>query len=145
MNNFSLKTVLEIIFKVTKKNARILAQSYLLKDESTISKWKKNKLLPRNDDIAKIVEFVMNESKTAQRKIIRDKIEELINEAPIEDELTNIILNTEDFSEFLYEAISVCVAVNENGFKLNCVENDRPLKDSSLKGQVKNNEKYSEL
>ena len=44
---YDMKTLLEIIFKYTKKNARILADRYLLKDVSIISKWRNNVVCPK--------------------------------------------------------------------------------------------------
>lgn len=124
---FNVGSVLEIILKVIKKNANILAHSYLLKDESIISKWKNNKVLPRNDDIAGIVKFVLGESTSAQRKIVRDQIEELVNRSTLKDELKNIILNTADFGDFIKEALSVSVTVSQNSHEpKKCSKNESP-------------------
>ena len=71
---YDMKTLLEIIFKYTKKNARILADRYLLKDVSIISKWRNNVVCPKNDDIVKIVEFVNDEATISQKELIRDNI-----------------------------------------------------------------------
>ncbi|GAE88264.1 hypothetical protein [Acetivibrio straminisolvens] len=106
---YDMKTLLQIIFKYTKKNARILADQYLLKDVSIISKWRNNVIYPRNDDIIKIVEFVENEATSSQKELIRDNIEELLKKAPIKNKIKEIILDTKDFSEFLKEAISVAM------------------------------------
>ncbi|MFZ5988555.1 MAG: hypothetical protein ACOYWZ_15715 [Bacillota bacterium] len=110
----NIRTLLEIILSVTKKNANILAESYLLKDKSIISKWKNNSVIPRNDDLVRVVKFVQNETTVAQRRIIRDRIEELIKSAPIKNELKNIIINTEDFGEFLKEVFTVSISKEGN-------------------------------
>lgn len=106
-NIYNMKTLLEIIFKYTKKNARILADGYLLKDVSIISKWRNNVAYPKNDDIIRIVEFVNNEATLSQKELIRDDIEQLLENTPIKSKIKDIIINTQDFSEFLKEAISV--------------------------------------
>ncbi len=128
---FNLKTILEIIFKVTNKNANILAQRYLLKDESIISKWKKNKAFPRNDDISKIVEFVLCESTYSQRKIIMDNIVELLNTSEIDGGLKDIILNTKDYGEFLREAVSSSISEQKNA-----PETEYPVGGGNFEGNI---------
>lgn len=123
---YDMKTLLEIIFKYTKKNARILADQYLIKDVSIISKWKNNVIYPKNDDIFRIVEFVNNESTFSQKELIRDNIEELLKKAPIKSKIKDIIIRTEDFSEFLKEAISVSMsAYEDNNALFSCEEEIR--------------------
>jgi len=122
---YDMKTLLEIIFKYTKKNARILADRYLLKDVSIISKWRNNVVCPKNDDIVKIVEFVNDEATISQKELIRDNIEELLKNAPIKSKIKDIILNTEDFSEFLKEAISVSMPDYEEKNILYCSDEEK--------------------
>ncbi len=74
----NIKTILDIIFSISKKNANILANTYLLKDVSIVSKWKNSKAIPKNDDILRVIDFVINESTLSQQKIIRDSLEELV-------------------------------------------------------------------
>jgi hypothetical protein len=119
---FDMKTLLEIIFKYTNKNARILADQYLLKDVSIISKWRNNVICPRNDDIVKIVEFVNDEATISQKELIRDNIEELLKNAPIKTKIKDIIIHTNDFCEFLKEAISVSTLEYERKNILYCSE-----------------------
>ncbi|WP_010681224.1 NPCBM/NEW2 domain-containing protein [Acetivibrio cellulolyticus] len=109
-DDYSLKVIFEVIFKVTRKNANVLADMYLLKDKSIISKWKNRKNTPKAEDIKKIVEFVISESTTSQKKIIRDSIENQLKDSSIKKEVKDIILNIEDFSEFLVEAISLAAS-----------------------------------
>ncbi|HEY9060567.1 MAG TPA: hypothetical protein VIO64_08715 [Pseudobacteroides sp.] len=112
-SNYDIKSLLEIIFNVTKKNAKILANQYLLKDVSIISKWRSNVSLPRNYDICKIVEFVDTECTTSQKRIIRDNIENLLNKSTVNDNVKNIVISMEDFNDFLREAISVSVSSSD--------------------------------
>jgi hypothetical protein len=58
----NIKNVLSILFVVTKKSANILADRYLLKDVSIISKWKNNKAEIKTDDINRIVDFANSET-----------------------------------------------------------------------------------
>ncbi|KNY29728.1 hypothetical protein [Pseudobacteroides cellulosolvens] len=109
-NNYDIKSLLEIIFNVTKKNAKILAHQYLLKDVSIISKWRSNVALPRNYDISKIVEFVDDESTASQKRIIRDDIEKLLMNSNINNNLKDIVISMNDFNDFLREAISVSIS-----------------------------------
>jgi hypothetical protein len=111
MNNaLNIKDVLEIIFKSTKKNANILAHTYLLKDESIISKWKKNTILPKSSDIDCILEFVSKESTESQRKIMRDELEDLVRKCSIQNEFKEIIFKNDHFSQFLKEILTVSVS-----------------------------------
>lgn len=86
-DDYSLKVIFEVIFKVTRKNANVLADMYLLKDKSIISKWKNRKNTPKAEDIKKIVEFVISESTTSQKKIIRDSIENQLKDSSIKKKL----------------------------------------------------------
>ncbi|ODM26788.1 hypothetical protein A7W90_11500 [Clostridium sp. Bc-iso-3] len=133
--NYDMKTLLEIIFKYTKKNARILADQYLLKDVSIISKWRNSVIYPKNDDIIKIVEFANTEATSSQKELIRDNIEELLRKAPIKSKIKDIIIDTKDFSEFLKEAISVAMPEYEEAKKTKSI--------SSKESQVKGKEAYS--
>lgn len=113
-STLNVKTVLGVIFKVTQKNANILADCYLLKDKSIISKWKSNSVIPKNDDIARIVDFTCCESTITQQKIMRDSIEEIIENAPIKNELKDIVLATDSFRDFLQEVLSVAVSIDSS-------------------------------
>ncbi|MDP4181112.1 MAG: hypothetical protein Q8942_08485 [Bacillota bacterium] len=135
---YNIKTVLEIIFKITKKNADILAHTYLLKDKSIISKWRNNKAIPRNDDISKIVEFVVNESTLSQQKIIRDNIEKLIVNEPLKEDIKNIILNASAFTEFLQEALSVAISINESDLEPQSYKNKKGSEKNNISGNIKN-------
>jgi len=133
-----MKTLLQIIFKYTKKNAKILADEYLLKDVSIISKWRNNVIYPKNDDILKIVEFVNNETTSSQKELIRDNIEELLKKAPIKSKIRDIILNTEDFNEFLKEAISVAMPEDDEEKSMGVVKKEHTAeKKETYSGTVK--------
>ncbi len=134
---FDLKTLLDIIFKVTKKNANIMAECYLLKDKSIISKWKNSSVVPRNDDIDGIIKFVLNESTCAQQQIIRDNIEKLVIESTLKKELKEIILGSKDFNSFLTEAISVSISTKDNTSEKNNPETQSlPFKDNANENTV---------
>ncbi|MDP4182996.1 MAG: hypothetical protein Q8942_18155 [Bacillota bacterium] len=141
MNTLSFKTLLEIILKVTQKNASILADAYLLKDSSIISKWKTNKAFPKSYDIDKIVEFTIEESSASQRKILRDKIEELVRNASIKPEIKKLIMDKEDFREFLYETLTVTVCAvdipdQENTYEPEATNTCKIKNENSIKGTV---------
>lgn len=131
-NSYDIKLLLEIIFNVTKKNAKILAHQYLLKDVSIISKWRSNVALPRNYDISKIVEFVDNESTTSQKRIIRDDIEKLLINSNINKNLKEIVLNTKSFNDFLREAISISVSNIEQSSQNDDIYCDKNEMDNDL-------------
>ena len=76
---YSLKNVLEIIFESTNKNACILADSYLLKDISTISRWRNGKTLPKHDDIDKVIEFTIKESTTKLKAKLKTRLKTILN------------------------------------------------------------------
>lgn len=141
---YDMKTLLEIIFKYTKKNARTLADRYLLKDVSIISKWRNNVTYPKNDDIIRIVEFVDKEATLSQKELIRDNIEELLENAPIKSRIKDIVLNTENFSEFLKEAINVSMSDYEEKNILYCPEKEKRTRHIAKKEpQTKRRESYS--
>ncbi len=108
-----LRNILEIIFRTTKKRGNILADSYLIKDPSIISKWKNFKAKPTNEDILKIVEFAYAESTETQRKIMRNEIINLINGSYLKGVIRDSILNIEDFGEFLSEVLKLVTVVLE--------------------------------
>lgn len=124
----SIKNMLDIILKTTKKNANILADRYLLKDVSLISKWRNNKVVPKNDDISQIVDFAVNESTEVQRRLIRDKIELLIYNSSLKENIKETILNIEAFDEFLEEALNSSTAAYYKDGRLNSQAGKRPEK-----------------
>ena len=107
---YSLKNLLEIIFESTNKNACILADSYLLKDISTISRWRNGKTLPKHDDIDKVIEFTIKESTVSQRMIIRTRIESLLIDSSLSEELKRTIIRNDDFSDFLRDSLSISIS-----------------------------------
>lgn len=109
-NYFNIKNILGILFKITKKNANILADRYLLKEVSIISKWKNNKADIKAEDIIRIVDFAVKESSEVQRKMIRKEIVTLINTSPITDEIKEMVVGIKDFGEFLGESLNVCTS-----------------------------------
>ncbi|AEY66945.1 hypothetical protein [Clostridium sp. BNL1100] len=109
-NYFNLKNILGILFKITKKNANILADRYLLKEVSIISKWKNNKAEIKSEDISRIVEFAVKESSEVQRKMIRKEILTIINCSSITEEIKEMIIEIKDFGEFLEESLNVCTS-----------------------------------
>lgn len=108
-----LRNILEIIFRTTKKRGNVLADCYLIKDPSIISKWKNFKAKPTNEDIMKIVEFAHAESTETQRKIMRDEIINLINGSYLKGVIRDSIINIEDFGEFLSEVLKLVTVVLE--------------------------------
>jgi hypothetical protein len=109
-NILSIKNILDIIFKTIKENASYFADSYLLKDVSMIYKWRCNKVVPKSEDITRIVEFTFKESSEAQRRIIRDQIEQLIVDSTLKEEIRYSIINTDSFEEFLKVALDISTA-----------------------------------
>ncbi|WP_024833501.1 hypothetical protein [Ruminiclostridium josui] len=130
---FNLKNILGILFKITKKNANILADRYLLKEVSIISKWKNNKADIKSEDISKIVEFAVKESSEVQRKMIRKEIQTIINYSSISEEIKEMLIEIKDFGEFIEESLNVCTTwsydvpdVNTNdGFTEKLISSDK--------------------
>jgi hypothetical protein len=111
----NIKNILDILFKVTKKSANILADAYLLKDVSTISKWKNNKVVIKSEDINKIVQFAVKESSIVQREMIRKEIEVLINNSGLNASIKKVLFNVDDFGKFIEEALNVSTSLCDNG------------------------------
>ncbi|EPR12955.1 hypothetical protein [Ruminiclostridium papyrosolvens] len=109
-NYFNLKNILGILFKITKKNANILADRYLLKEVSIISKWKNNKAEIKSEDISRIVEFAVKESSEVQRKMIRKEILAIIDCSSITEEIKEMLIEIKDFGEFIEESLNVCTS-----------------------------------
>ncbi len=112
-NILDLRNVLELIFKTTKKKGNILADCYLIKDSSIISKWKNGKSKPLIEDLSKIVEFTYKESSEMQRKIIRNEIEVLILNSNLTESIKSSLLKISNFKEFLSEVLNVATAGND--------------------------------
>ncbi|ODM26046.1 hypothetical protein A7W90_07285 [Clostridium sp. Bc-iso-3] len=106
----SIRNILDIIFKITSKNANILADCYLIKDSSIISKWKNNRAKPKSEDLMKIVDFAYEESTATQRKMIRNEIEILIYNSSLKEEIKESLLRIADFKEFLVEVLNVSLS-----------------------------------
>jgi len=140
MNTLEFKTLLEMILKVTQKNASNLADSYLLKDSSIISRWKTKRATPKSYDLDKIVEFTLTESSASQRKILRDRIEALVRSSEIEQEIKKLILDKDDFGDFLRETLSVSVCgsyiTGQDNTETDNIDTIKAKKDDSFKGTV---------
>ncbi len=135
---YNITSVLDIILKVTNKNLNILAHSYLLKDKSIVSKWKSGKAVPRNYDIQKIVEFVVNECTLSQQKVIRGMIEKLIESEPaINNEICGIIFSNSDFSEFLREALSMAISFDNGYLKHENIQKAQTPENNCIAGFIK--------
>lgn len=113
-NTLNIRNVLELIFKTTKKKGNILADCYLIKNSSIISKWKNSRSKPSIEDLAKIVEFAYKESSEMQRKIIRNEIECLVINSSLKENMKNSLLRISGFKEFLSEVLNVVTAGKEN-------------------------------
>lgn len=105
---------MDVLFRVTKKSAHILADVYLMKDVSTISKWKNNKVIVKSDDINKIVQFAVKESSIVQREMIREEIEVLINNSVLNDSIKVMLFEIDDFDKFIEEALNVSTSLCDN-------------------------------
>ena len=134
MENYGLnmKSILDIIFKTTKKKGNILADMYLIKDPSIISKWKNSKCIPTNEDISAIIDFVYKESSEMQRKIIRNQIEILIINSLIEEKIKKYMLDICEFKEFLSEVLNMVTSSVKNHIQYK-VEESIQLNDSKNK------------
>ncbi len=119
MQNYvvNIGDILDIILKTTRKSANIFAHTYLIKDSSIISKWKRDKVKPTNEDILKIVDFTLDESSETQRRIIRNEIEILIARSLLRDEIKDSLLHIADFSKFLCEIINISTASYGNNIR----------------------------
>lgn len=111
-NILDMRNVLELIFKTTKKKGNILADCYIIKDSSIISKWKNGKSKPLIEDLSKIVEFTYKESSEIQRKIIRNEIEVLILNSNLTESIKSSLLKISNSKEFLSEVLNVATARN---------------------------------
>lgn len=112
MSDFRIKDILDIIFKATRKNANILADSYLIKDPSIISKWKNNSTVPKQEDLLKIVSFTVSESTSTQHRIIREKIDHMISGCSISEDIKCQLMEISDFDRYLYEVLNVSTSLN---------------------------------
>lgn len=106
---FDFRSLLDVILNANNKSPSILADMYLCKDDAVIYRWKRNELVPKNDDIAKIVDFASKESTGVQRIAIRNEVEGLVLNSSLRRDIKEVILNSEDFGEFLLEAFSASI------------------------------------
>lgn len=139
--NFSIKPIIEIFFKILKKSSNYFADAYLLKDVSLISKWKTGRVVPKNEDISKLVEFVNNESTEMQRHLIRLKVEEYINESLLDISLKNMLIGFDDFSTFLTETL--IMSVSDTNTDLNENNISSPSENSIKNEEIVHNEEIA--
>lgn len=150
--------VMDIIFSVTKKKGNILADRYLIKNSSIISKWKNYKAKPTNEDISKIVDFAYRESSEMQRKIIRNEVMELIINSTLKNGIKTSLVCIDEFNQFLSEVLNVATArkdrrqsvadltgkrFQENGFDYATVENHKSNVESITAFSEDTEGKYS--
>lgn len=142
---FSVKLLLETLFKVLKRSTNYFADAYLLKDVSLISKWKTGKAIPKNEDINKIVEFVNNEATGMQRHLIRRKIEEYINASLLDISLKNMLLDIEDFSLFLTETLIISVSYMNTTLDIKVSNNNFPSISEENEGNENLTQRQEEI
>lgn len=102
-----LKNFIDIILKITNKSATILADAYILKDVSIISKWKNGKAVPKSEDLYQIVNFAAKEASIIQKKLIRTSVESLVLELSIPDDIAKSIISIEGYEPFLIEVLNM--------------------------------------
>lgn len=107
---FNIKSLIKIILRITKQSPVVLAQDFLIKDVSIISRWRSGKVTPDNHhDLPMIVRFVLEKSNKTQWTAIRNAVESLVRESPIAENLKRDILAQESFNEFLLAALKTSV------------------------------------
>jgi hypothetical protein len=106
-NSLNIDTVLNIIFKTTTKSPQIFADFYLRKDISIISRWRNGTVVPKTEDLKKIVEFTLNESTEVQRLIIKNEFLSILKNSLLKQELKQTIIKKEAFEDFLIEFLSI--------------------------------------
>ncbi len=105
-NAINFENILNIIFRTTTKSAQFFADCYLRKDISIISRWKNNTIIPKIEDLRKIVEFAISESTGVQRVVMRNEITKLLKSSPIKKDILEVIIEKESFEDFLTETLS---------------------------------------
>lgn len=105
-NSLNFESILNIIFKTTTKSAQFFADCYLKKDLSIISRWKNNIVVPKIEDLLKIAEFAVSESTGVQRIVMKDEIKKILKGSPIKKDILEVILEKENFEDFLIETLS---------------------------------------
>ncbi len=106
-NSLNIDNVLNIIFKTTTKSPQIFADFYLRKDISIISRWRNGTIIPKTEDLKKIVEFVLNESTEVQRLVIKDELLSILKNSSLKQKLKSLIIKKETLEDFLIELLSV--------------------------------------
>lgn len=105
-NALNFESILNVIFKTTTKSAQFFADCYLRKDISIISRWKNNTVVPKIEDLRKIVEFAVSESTGVQRIVMKDEIIKILKASPLKKDILEVILEKENFEDFLTETLS---------------------------------------
>ncbi len=110
----NVENILNIIFKTTTKSAQFFADSYLKKDISIVSRWKNNTVVPKVEDLRKVVEFAVSESTGVQRVVMKEEIIKLLDNSSLKRDIHKVIVEKEDFEDFLIEALSILTVDYEN-------------------------------
>ncbi|RCX18390.1 hypothetical protein DFR58_105154 [Anaerobacterium chartisolvens] len=106
---FSIKSLLEIICRVTAISASRLAENYLHKDPAVIVRWKTGRVIPGMEDLSAVAKVASKKSMESQKIQMRKEIENLASASDLAPELKAVILCKADFEEFLLEALSTSV------------------------------------
>ncbi len=106
-DRLNFKNILDILMKVTKKNAGFLADMYLFKGVSMIYKWNNNTVIPSCEDINNIVTFAVQESSEVQKRAIRENIEKLTHNSMLSEDIINEVLRIATFEQFLFDVLNI--------------------------------------
>lgn len=139
----NIDNILNIIFKITAKSPQILADFYLRKDISILSRWRNGSIVPKTEDLKKIVEFVLNESTEVQRFVIKEELINLLNNSSLKQDIKNIILEKETFKDFLVELLSL-LTIECNLSEQTALDELASNKISTPEKHIDTNETYHE-
>ncbi|OPZ91942.1 MAG: hypothetical protein BWY74_01803 [Firmicutes bacterium ADurb.Bin419] len=143
-DRLNFKNILDILMKVTKKNAGFLADMYLFKGVSMIYKWNSNTVIPGCEDINNIVTFAVQESSEVQKRAIRENIEKLILNSMISEDIKNEVLKIATFEQFLFDVLNISTELDFYE-KKDKVETNGAIKIDSCNNEVNGYEVVPEI
>ena len=114
IEGFTPGAILKTMFLYTEENASFFAKHRIYCDESLVYKWIRDAVPVPKQHIPAIVDFAAEQIVGTKKKEFRDRIEVLLRQSSLSDQVKEAISLTEDFSEFLRQSIEHAITLRRS-------------------------------
>jgi len=112
---FTPGQILKTIFLYVEKKPNDLASYYLYCDRTLLYKWMRDSVALPKKHVNTIVRFTLENTQPSQRKEIQNALKAPLSFSPLSSEARTLLVETEDFGDFLHEAFLQAITLKLTG------------------------------